>query len=52
MYGIVGRAWCYDRCMYTLTTDDLHMQFDVIIIISTIHVAIVLSVQATVQLRE
>ena len=26
MHGIEGRAWCYDRCMYTL--DDLHMQFD------------------------
>ena len=23
MHGIVGRAWCYDRWMYTLTTDDL-----------------------------
>ena len=38
MHGIVGRAWCYDRCMYALTTDDLRMQFDVIIIISIIHV--------------
>ena len=38
MHGIVGQAWWYDRCMYALTTDDLHMQFDVIIIISTIHV--------------
>ena len=24
--------------MYAFTTDDLHMQFDVIVIISTIHV--------------
>ena len=23
MHSIVGRAWCYDRWMYTLTTDDL-----------------------------
>ena len=20
MHGIMGQAWCYDRCMYTLTT--------------------------------
>ena len=52
MYGIAGLACCYDRCMYTLITDDLHMQFDVIIIITTIHIATVLSVQATVQLHE
>ena len=37
MHGIEGRAWCYDRCMYTViaTIDDLHMQFDIVIIIST-----------------
>ena len=38
MHVIVGQAWCYDRCIYTLTTDDLHMQFLFIIIISTVHV--------------
>ena len=35
MHGIVGRAWCYDRCMYILTTDALHMEFDVISTIYT-----------------
>ena len=38
MHDIVGQAWCYDRCVYALITDDLHMQFDITIIISTIHV--------------
>ena len=23
MHGIVGQAWCYDRWMYTLTTDHI-----------------------------
>ena len=27
MHGIVGRAWCYDRCInvHTYTIDNLHM---------------------------
>ena len=39
-------------CMYTLITDDLHMQFDIIIIILMHNTCIVLSVKATVQLHE
>ena len=33
------------------TTDDLHMQFDVIIILSTIHVRTILSMQGQWYLR-
>ena len=33
-------SWRYKRCMYTLTTDDLYMQLDVIIIISTIQFSV------------
>ena len=32
MHGILGQVWCYDRCMYALTDDDLHT--DAIIIIT------------------
>ena len=35
MHDIEGRAWCYDRCMSTI--DDPHMQFDIVIIVSTEH---------------
>ena len=52
MHGIVGRAWCYDRCIYALTTDDLHMQFDIIIITYKHNTYTVLSLQGQWYLRK
>ena len=46
MHGIEGQAYSamIDVCIHLATIDDLHMQFDIVIIISTD------CVQATVQL--
>ena len=50
MHGIEGEPGALiDACIHLATIDDLHMQFDIVIII-TKHVQFSLSVQATVQL--
>ena len=51
LWGELGAM--IDACIQLATIDDLHMQFDILIIISTgnKHVQFILSVQATVQLR-